>query len=642
MRLLALPAGLLLAGATSPALAADAPAPRPAVKAEAPLKAEAEAPAEAAPNRADFGRAQFGGTGLSRVRSAAIVAHTLSVSAHGGFFRQTNFTAQGTDEHHLAIVGATLAPTSWLEFSASSRSATHEQPAAGTRWNFLVNDVVLRAKVGQAVGKGGLSLALEGTLRVPPPVGRTTPLTQGLSPGLEGLLTYDFNKRGVPLKLHLNSGVFIDNSVDFDDEAPSLTRRFALGINTYNQWQTGAAVETRMTLGHVYVVPFLEYTADVPLGAAGGLTAAPMRLIPGLRVLPWKGLMVDASVELAANPGTVEGMLPVPQYMAMLSVGYQGSLESSQGGRVVERIVERPVPTAAAPATGRVKGLTVDAETKQPVADVIVTVPGRSRLLADALGTFVVTDLAPGPVQLRAEREGYAPAQLEGTVKAGGELSVSLALKKLPPPPPPLVTVRGTIISERDKAVAASVGAPGSKVDAKEFTSGEYEIQVPAGEVNLEVSADGYLRQGRRIQAKPGDTVIADFVLKEQPKQVLVVLRKEKIEIKKQVHFANGKAVILPDSAALLDQVASTILANANINRLRIEGHTDNQGDDTYNLELSNKRAQAVMRALLERGVDPARLKAVGYGETHPIANNKLALGRAKNRRVEFMIEDQD
>jgi outer membrane protein OmpA-like peptidoglycan-associated protein len=48
------------------------------------------------------------------------------------------------------------------------------------------------------------------------------------------------------------------------------------------------------------------------------------------------------------------------------------------------------------------------------------------------------------------------------------------------------------------------------------------------------------------------------------------------------------------------------------------------------------------MRALLDRGVDPARLKAVGHGETRPIANNKLGTGRAKNRRVEFMIEEQD
>jgi outer membrane protein OmpA-like peptidoglycan-associated protein len=88
--------------------------------------------------------------------------------------------------------------------------------------------------------------------------------------------------------------------------------------------------------------------------------------------------------------------------------------------------------------------------------------------------------------------------------------------------------------------------------------------------------------------------------------------------------------------------VASTILDNANLRLLRIEGHTDNLGDDAHNLDLSHRRAHAVMRALLDRGVDPARLKAMGYGETRPIANNKLSPGRAKNRRVEFMIEEQD
>jgi outer membrane protein OmpA-like peptidoglycan-associated protein len=122
---------------------------------------------------------------------------------------------------------------------------------------------------------------------------------------------------------------------------------------------------------------------------------------------------------------------------------------------------------------------------------------------------------------------------------------------------------------------------------------------------------------------------------------MFVVLKKEKIEIKKQVHFATGKDVILPDSAPLLDEVASTILANPRLKVIRIEGHTDDQGDDSYNLELSQRRAGSVARALIERGVEAGRLKAVGFGETKPIESNKKPAGRAKNRRVEFMIEDQ-
>jgi outer membrane protein OmpA-like peptidoglycan-associated protein len=59
-------------------------------------------------------------------------------------------------------------------------------------------------------------------------------------------------------------------------------------------------------------------------------------------------------------------------------------------------------------------------------------------------------------------------------------------------------------------------------------------------------------------------------------------------------------------------------------------------------MDLSNRRAKSVMRSLLERGIEPKRLRAVGYGETKPIQSNKTNAGRAKNRRVEFMIEEQE
>lgn len=595
----------------------------------------------AEPNRADFGRAKFGGAGLSRVRSAFIIPRTLSASAHGGLFIQSNLTAPGgVDEHHLALVGATLAPLPWLELSATSRNVTHDQPASALGQGYLVSDLLLRAKVGQALGPPGLTAAVEGVLRVPPPVGRADPLWLGMSPGLGGLLTYDLNPSGVPLRLHLNTGLFIDNSVDFDDETQSLTRRFALAINTWNQWQSGVAVEGRVRLGEVYLVPFLEYTLDVPLGAAEGIGGSPMRVTPGLRVLPWKGVVVDAAVELAANRGSVPGMLPVPDYMALLSVGYQGSLETER--RWVERVVERRVEAPALPGNGRVLGRAVEEQGRQPIADAVISLPEHSRLLADASGSFVARDIAPGPIWVRAEREGYDPAQVEGKLEPGGELSVELVMKRLPPAPPPKAIIRGTIIGEKDRALTASVGAPGSGVEARLFPNGEYELQVPAGEAGLEVSAPGYLPQGRRVSVRPGETVIADFVLQAKPKLSLVVLRKDKIEIKKQVHFATNRDVILPDSTPLLDQVAAVILSNPQLRLIRIEGHTDDRGEDAYNMDLSNRRAKSVMRSLLERGIEPKRLRAVGYGETKPIQSNKTNAGRAKNRRVEFMIEEQE
>lgn len=69
-----------------------------------------------------------------------------------------------------------------------------------------------------------------------------------------------------------------------------------------------------------------------------------------------------------------------------------------------------------------------------------------------------------------------------------------------------------------------------------------------------------------------------------------------------------------------------------------ISGFTDNQGKPEKNQALSEKRANAVMTYLKDKGIDEGRLTAAGYGETHPIATNKTAKGRAQNRRVELKL----
>ena len=73
---------------------------------------------------------------------------------------------------------------------------------------------------------------------------------------------------------------------------------------------------------------------------------------------------------------------------------------------------------------------------------------------------------------------------------------------------------------------------------------------------------------------------------------------------------------------------------------MRIEGHTDDRGKDSFNLDLSQRRADKVKEYLAIIGVSPDRLEAKGFGETMPIASNKRARGRAKNRRVMFIIVD--
>jgi outer membrane protein OmpA-like peptidoglycan-associated protein len=82
--------------------------------------------------------------------------------------------------------------------------------------------------------------------------------------------------------------------------------------------------------------------------------------------------------------------------------------------------------------------------------------------------------------------------------------------------------------------------------------------------------------------------------------------------------------------------------ARLDIKRMRIEGHTDNKGSDNYNLNLSNKRAASVVRYLKEHGVSAERLTSVGFGFRCPLVSNATPDGQAQNRRVDFIILEQD
>jgi outer membrane protein OmpA-like peptidoglycan-associated protein len=124
--------------------------------------------------------------------------------------------------------------------------------------------------------------------------------------------------------------------------------------------------------------------------------------------------------------------------------------------------------------------------------------------------------------------------------------------------------------------------------------------------------------------------------------KVVVIVTKEKIEIKETVFFDTGKATIQRRSNSLLDQVAQVLQANPQITKTSVQGHTDSQGNDDTNFKLSQDRADSVKSYLIGKGVDPARLESEGFGETKPIADNKSSAGRAQNRRVEFVIVGQE
>ena len=113
------------------------------------------------------------------------------------------------------------------------------------------------------------------------------------------------------------------------------------------------------------------------------------------------------------------------------------------------------------------------------------------------------------------------------------------------------------------------------------------------------------------------------------------------IVILEQVKFKTASAQILPgkDSEEVLQAVLKVLTDHKEIAKVRVEGHTDNQGAAAYNKTLSGQRAESVMKWLVAHKVDKARLSAKGFGQEKPIADNKTEEGRRQNRRVEFHIE---
>ena len=106
------------------------------------------------------------------------------------------------------------------------------------------------------------------------------------------------------------------------------------------------------------------------------------------------------------------------------------------------------------------------------------------------------------------------------------------------------------------------------------------------------------------------------------------------------VIFEVGKAELKPGAADRLAALVNYLSANADV-QVQIAGHTDSQGSDAFNQDLSQRRAEAVAAHMQSRGIDRARIETVGYGESKPIASNVNAAGRQENRRVEITLIGQ-
>lgn len=154
------------------------------------------------------------------------------------------------------------------------------------------------------------------------------------------------------------------------------------------------------------------------------------------------------------------------------------------------------------------------------------------------------------------------------------------------------------------------------KVDAKHEK--EKARQVPSG-----ASAEQQAADAQAALAKLA-------TVRDEPRGMVITLTGGEL-------FASNREVLLPEARTRLEQVAEVLLTNRG-RTLTVEGHTDSQGSQSHNLDLSQRRAEAVRRYLMGRGYQGDLIAAHGFGKGSPVADNATAEGRANNRRIEIVI----
>lgn len=160
-------------------------------------------------------------------------------------------------------------------------------------------------------------------------------------------------------------------------------------------------------------------------------------------------------------------------------------------------------------------------------------------------------------------------------------------------------------------------------------------------------STEGNLKEINIIESEP-QYVLEDVNTEQKPLEDIIVFNEQGVIIRKE----NGNLILsMPveilfdfDSYSVknsvknsLDGLAKALKENKDI-KLKVDGHTDYIGTDQYNFDLSLKRANSIKNYLISKGVESKNISVEGYGKQNPIASNKTEVGRARNRRVEFII----
>lgn len=303
------------------------------------------------------------------------------------------------------------------------------------------------------------------------------------------------------------------------------------------------------------------------------------------------------------------------------------SLELSPAQTLEQRVALQPV------TYGDLTGRVIDAETREPLAGATVRV-GNKELTSGRDGRFALEHIDAGLLAVTATKVAYRSGSVAIQLDPAGTAEAELRLE-----PIKIGTVVGVVRDARtgEPIVGARVAVAGQSLETD--AQGRFRLDgIDAGAVAVGARHADYGEGGA------GGTLSGDGTLELE---VRLDLRREDVTQLEAalgsagtidlygIHFDSGKDQFKPSSLGTLNAVLEVIKRDPK-RAFRIAGHTDSDGTDPSNQDLSERRARTVILWLVEHGVESNRLEREGYGESRPAAPNDTASGKALNRRVEL------
>jgi outer membrane protein OmpA-like peptidoglycan-associated protein len=196
-------------------------------------------------------------------------------------------------------------------------------------------------------------------------------------------------------------------------------------------------------------------------------------------------------------------------------------------------------------------------------------------------------------------------------------------------------------LASRKAAMAIASGKIAAAEKTEQDAEAEYQARLQAqanqGQAELQrTQGDLAAEQAARVEAER--RAASAFASLAEVARVNADQRGTVITLPGGVLFPSGGFQLSPAAKTALDKVAQALTDNAENRAVTIEGYTDSRGNEDRNIELSQKRAEAVRAYLVSKGIASANVAAVGKGEEAPIADNESSEGRATNRRVEIVV----